>query len=61
MRMGSFVFNILTFNVSCSNFTLYYLYMFNYEGKTFVTFMLVTFVRSSLNPCGDNVSADEGH
>jgi hypothetical protein len=23
--------------------------------------MLVTFVRSSLNPCGDNASADEGH
>jgi hypothetical protein len=21
----------------------------------------VTFVRSSLNPCGDNASADEGH
>jgi hypothetical protein len=59
--MGSFVFNILTFNVSYSNFTLYYLYMFNYKGKTFVIFMLATFVRSSLNPCGDNVSADEGH
>jgi hypothetical protein len=57
--MGSFV--LLTFNVSCSNFALYYLYMFNYEGKTFVIFMLVTFVRSSLNPCGNNVSADEGH
>jgi hypothetical protein len=40
---------------------LYYLFMFNYEGKTFVIFMLVTFVRSSLNPCGDNVSVDEGH
>jgi hypothetical protein len=37
------------------------LYMFNYEGKTFVIFMLVIFVRSSLNPRGDNVSADEGH
>jgi hypothetical protein len=59
--MGSFVFNIFIFNVPCSNFTLYYLYMFNYEGKTFVTFMLVTFVRSSLNPYGDNVSANEGH
>jgi hypothetical protein len=23
--------------------------------------MFMTFVRSSLNPCGDNVSADEGH
>jgi hypothetical protein len=59
--MRSFVFNIFIFNVPCSNFTLYYLYMFNYEGKTFVTFMLVIFVRSSLNPYGDNVSADEGH
>jgi hypothetical protein len=59
--MESFVFNTLTFNVSYSNFTLYYIYMFNYEGKTFVIFMLVPFVRSSLNPYGDNVSADEGH
>jgi hypothetical protein len=59
--MRSFVFNIFIFNVPCSNFTLYYLYMFNYEGKTFITFMLVIFVRSSLNPYGDNVSADEGH
>ena len=59
--MGSFVFNIFIFNVPCSNFTLYYLYMFNYEGKAFVIFMLVTFVRSSLYPRGDNVSADEGH
>jgi hypothetical protein len=41
--------------------TLYYLYKFNYEGETFVTFMLVTFVRSSLNLRGDNASADEGH
>jgi hypothetical protein len=60
MRMRSFVFNIITFNVPCSSFTLYYLYMFNYEGKTFVILVLVTFVRSSLKPSGDNVSVDEG-
>ena len=58
--MTSFVFKMFICNVSCFNFTLYYLYKFNYEGETFVTFMLVTFVRSSLNLRGDNASADEG-
>jgi hypothetical protein len=28
---------------------------------TFVIFLLMAFVRSSLNPWGDNASADEGH
>jgi hypothetical protein len=42
-------------------FTLYYLYKFNYEGENLRNIMPVTFVRSSLNPCGNNASADEGH
>jgi hypothetical protein len=42
-------------------FTLYYFYKFTYEGKNLRSIMPVTFVRGSLNPCGNNASADEGH
>jgi hypothetical protein len=44
-------------------YILYFIlfYKSDHEGVTFVIFLLMAFVRSSLNPWGDNASADEGH
>jgi hypothetical protein len=42
-------------------FTLYYFYKFTYEGENLRNIIPVTFVRGSLDPCGNNVPADEGH
>jgi hypothetical protein len=42
-------------------FTVYYLYKFNYEGENLRNIMFVIFVRSSLNPYGNNAPADEEH
>jgi hypothetical protein len=55
------IFSISFYNVSCfiSYFILFY--KSDHEGVTFVIFLLMAFVRSSLNPWGDNASADEGH
>jgi hypothetical protein len=36
-------------------------YKYDHEGEIFVIFLLMPFVRSSLNPWGDNASADEGY
>jgi hypothetical protein len=49
------------YNVLCfiSYFILYL--KIDHEDMTFVIFLLMTFVRSTLNPWGDNASADEGH
>jgi hypothetical protein len=41
--------------------TLYYFYRFTYEGENLRNIMHVTFVRGSLDPCGNNASSDEGH
>jgi hypothetical protein len=41
--------------------TLYYFYKFTYEGENLRNIMPVTFVRGSLDPCGNNASVDEGH
>jgi hypothetical protein len=58
--MMSFIFNVLNFNISC--FTLLcIIFKFTYEGENLRSIMPVTFVRGSLNPCGNNASADEGH
>jgi hypothetical protein len=56
-----FIFSISFYNASCfiSYFILFY--KSDHEGVTFVIFLLMAFVRSSLNPWGDNASADEGH
>jgi hypothetical protein len=48
-----FIFSISFYNVSCFIFYFILFYKSDHEG--------VTFVRSSLNPWGDNASADEGH
>jgi hypothetical protein len=40
-----FIFNVLRFTLPCIIFNI----------------MLVTFVRNTLNLCGDNASTDEGH
>jgi hypothetical protein len=42
-------------------FSLYYVYKINYEGENLRNIMSVTFIRKSLNPCGNNASADEGY
>ena len=49
------------YNVSCFIFYFILSLKTDYEGMTFVIFLLMVFVRSSLNPWGDNASADEGH
>jgi hypothetical protein len=36
-------------------------YRVDHEGKTFMVFLLMVFVRSSLCPKGDNASTNEGH
>jgi hypothetical protein len=42
-------------------FTLCYFYKFTYEGENLRSIMPETFVRGSLNPCGNNAPVDEGH
>jgi hypothetical protein len=51
--MMLFIFNVFIPNVSC-----FILLCIN--SISLVT-MIVTFVRSSFDPCGDNASTDEGH
>jgi hypothetical protein len=53
--------SISFYNVSCFIFYFILSYKSDHEGVTFVIFLLMVFVRSSLNPWGDNASADEGH
>jgi hypothetical protein len=53
---GTSFYNVIYF---IFHFTLSY--KSDHEGVTFVVFLLKAFVRSSLNPWGDNASADEGH
>jgi hypothetical protein len=55
------IFSISFYNVSCFIFYFILFYKSDHEGVTFVIFLLMAFVRSSLNPWGDNASADEGH
>jgi hypothetical protein len=52
--MMSFISDVFIFNVS--HFILPCIIFVN-----LITKALVVFVRSSLNPWGDNASADEGH
>jgi hypothetical protein len=54
------IFSISFYNVSCFIFYFILVYKSDHEGVTFVIFLLMAFVRSSLNPWGDNASADEG-
>jgi hypothetical protein len=49
------------YNVSCFIFYFILSLKIDHEDMTFVIFLLMAFVRSSLNPLGDNASADEGH
>jgi hypothetical protein len=49
------------YNVSCFMFISYCFIKTDHEGMTFVIFLLMAFVQSSLNPWGNNASADEGH
>jgi hypothetical protein len=55
------IFGMSFYNVSC--FIFYFILSLNidHEDMTSVIFLLMAFVRSSLNPWGDNASADEGH
>jgi hypothetical protein len=53
---GTFSPNALYFIFHFSSF-----YKSDHEGETFVIFLLMVFVRSSLNPWGDNALVDEGH
>jgi hypothetical protein len=55
------IFDMSFYNVSCFIFYFILSLKTDYEGMTFVIFLLMAFVRSSLNPWGDNASADEGH
>jgi hypothetical protein len=55
------VFAFAPTNVSCFIFYFILSLKTDHEGMTFVIFLLMAFVRSSLNPWGDNASADEGH
>jgi hypothetical protein len=55
------IFGMSFYNVSCFIFYFILSLKTDYEGMTFVIFLLMAFVRSSLNPWGDNASADEGH
>jgi hypothetical protein len=55
------IFSISFYNVSCFIFYFILFYKSDHEGVTFVIFLLMAFVRSSLNPWGDNASADKGH
>jgi hypothetical protein len=50
------IFSISFYNVSCFIFYFILFYKSDHEGV-----LLMNFVRSSLNPWGDNASADEGH
>jgi hypothetical protein len=56
-----FILGMSFYNVLC--FISYFILSLkiNHEDMTFVTFLLMAFVRSSLNPWGDNASANEGH
>jgi hypothetical protein len=58
MWVISFISNV--FNFSC--FTLFCIIFISsfFEGKNLRSILLMTFVRGSLNPCGNNVLADEG-
>jgi hypothetical protein len=58
--MMSFISDVFIFNVS--HFILPCIIFVNLITKVKPSYiLLVVFVRSSLNPWGDNASADEGH
>jgi hypothetical protein len=55
------IFGMSFYNVSCFIFYFIFCLKTNHEGTTFMIFLLMAFVRSSLNPWGDNSLAVEGH
>jgi hypothetical protein len=55
------IFGISFYSVSCFIFYFILSLKTDHEGMTFVIFLLMAFVRSSLHPWGDNTSTDEGH
>ena len=55
------IFGMSFYNVSCFIFYFILSLKIDHEDMTFVIFLLMAFVRSSLNPWGNNASADEGY